>query len=144
MTTPPPSAPLPLSWPDIAWDFQGPWTAPGKVISVTDGDTFHALLNPGWHNLHRPPRGVRVLAAGGAAYDAPDNEDRHAKAAATARARLLLPPWTEVMVQSWALDDFGRTLASVLLPDGRDLAAVMTAYGHVKGTPWPGPIPKGL
>ncbi len=132
------------AFPDIVWEFQGPWRVPVKVLRVTDGDTFHAVINRGWHDTYRPPKGVRVLGVGGSPYDAPDNENPYGKKAATARARLLLPAGVEVMIESWALDDFGRTLASVTLPDGRDYAAVMTAYGHVKGSLWLDELPVTL
>lgn len=132
-------------FPDIDWEFRGPWVVPAKVTAVVDGDTFHTVINRGWHDTYRPPKGIRVLAAGGVKFDAPDTkDDPYGKKAATARARLLLPVGLEVVIASYALDDFGRTLAAVRLPDGRDYATVMTAYGHVKGTSWAYPIPESL
>lgn len=128
-------------FPDIEWTFKGPYRVPAKVLRVVDGDTFHAVLNRGWHDTYRPPKGLRVLLDGGGKYDAPDNEDPYAKNAARARARLLLPAGIEVMIASYELDDFGRTLCSVTLPDGRDLGTLMFTLGHAKGRPWQGPIP---
>jgi endonuclease YncB( thermonuclease family) len=116
--------------------YQGPWRVPGQVLRVVDGDTFIALLDVGWGIFHQPKKGVRVLADGGGAYDAPDRQTPEAMRAATVAARSLLPVGVEVLITSYRIaadvDAFGRTLASVRLPDGRDYAAVMTAAGHVK------------
>ena len=46
------------------------------------------------------------------------------------RARQLLPVGAEVVLLSHSLDKYGRALAEVTLPDGRDYADVMLAEGH--------------
>jgi endonuclease YncB( thermonuclease family) len=119
--------------------YAGPWKVPAVVERVIDGDTFKALIDVGWGIFHRPKKGIRVLAAGGDPFDTPERNDPAAYAAANAYARLLLPVGGEVLIASYRIttdvDDFGRTLAAVTLPDGRDYAAVMTAAGHVKAPP---------
>lgn len=112
-----------------------------NVISVHDGDTFDSMLDIGWGIVLRP-RGkkmtkaggggtIRVVAADGSPYDAPELTTIRGKTAA-AFAQTLVGPGTWVEVVSYGLDDFGRTLGAVTLPDGRDWAAVMTEAGYVK------------
>lgn len=115
------------------------WVASAKVVRVIDGDTFHAELDIGWGIMLRPRGGdngglgtVRVLMPGGGPFDAPDRETPYRQRLATEAAQRLLWPGIVVPIISHRLDDFGRTLASVSLPDGRDFGQVMTALGHVK------------
>lgn len=115
-----------------------PWVPRAEVVKVTDGDTFHSLLDIGWGLVLKPRRmpnpgfgTVRVIHADGTPYDAPESNTRRGKVAAD-DAQELAPPGTVVRVLSFHVDDFGRTLAAVTFPDGRDWAAVMTGLGHVK------------
>jgi len=108
-----------------------------------DGDTFLAdRLDLGWGNVIEPMSAekpgycaIRLLLPGGAKYDAPEvhGPDKARGDAATAYSLELMPVGTEVEVLSYGVDDFGRTLAALLLPGGRDLATLMVAAGHVKG-----------
>ena len=112
------------------------YTAHAVVLRVIDGDTFESELSVGWGLRIRPHREngagtVRLLLDGGLRYDAP--ETRSARGlAATDALRALLPVGLEVGLVSYGLDAFGRSLASVALPDGRDVGTLMVAGGHVK------------
>lgn len=103
------------------------WTVPATVLRIVDGDTFHAQLQLGWHLQHTPPKGVRVLGV-----DTPERNEPLRWRAATGFARELLPVGSTVTLLSHEIDDFGRTLATVTLADGRDYATVMRAAGHQK------------
>ncbi len=118
------------------------FNAVAEVIEVIDGDTFHANLDIGWGIMLRPRRArpgavrgigsVRVVAADGSAYDAPERGTVAGRDARTF-AQLLTSPGDRLRILSYDLDDFGRTLAAVTLPDGRDWAQTMTTAGFVKG-----------
>lgn len=116
--------------------------AVAEVIEVVDGDTFHANLDIGWGIMLRPRRpaapggvrgigSVRVLMPDGSPYDAPERGTPAGRDARTF-ARLLTSPGDRLRIASFDLDDFGRTLAAVTLPDGRDWAEAMTSAGFVK------------
>lgn len=98
--------------------------APALVAKVYDGDTVHLGFEFGGEvvrcrcrlagvdapELHRD--GDRAVAA------------RDALAALTANARLRA--WTS------GADKYGRPLVRLALPDGRDVAQVLLAAGHVR------------
>lgn len=115
------------------------WKAWATVGRHIDADTFVAdPLSLGWGvKLHpiKPTKpgqcAIRVLRPGGHDYDAPERGTILGKAA-TAYARLLIPVGCVLPLESYGFDNFGRTLASVTLLDGRDLAEAMTAAGHAK------------
>jgi len=103
------------------------WTVRATVVRVVDGDTFDAELDLGWgirivrgkHHLGR----IRVLN-----IDSPELNTPEGKIAKS-RAEKLLPVGTQVWVQSYELDNFGRCLAKVTFEDGRDFATEMTSLG---------------
>ena len=99
------------------------WVVHATVIRVIDADSFVADLDLGW-DLRLSPRTVRV-----ARIDAPELDTAAGKVARD-RARQLLPVGAEVVLLSHSLDKYGRALAEVTLPDGRDYADVMLAEGH--------------
>lgn len=112
------------------------WITVGRHI---DGDTLVAeVLSLGWGIHLRPlsptkpgPCAIRVLHPSAEPYDAPERGTTAGRAA-LAYVRTLLPVGNTVAIESYGFDDFGRTLASITLPDGRDLAHAMTAAGHTK------------
>lgn len=115
-----------------------PWRPRAEVVEVVDADTFHSNLDIGWGIVLKPrrrpnpgPGTVRVLHTDGSPYDAPETSTSLGRMA-RGFARALVAPGDVLFVVSFHLDDFGRTLGSVTLPDGRDWAAVMTAQGFVK------------
>lgn len=99
------------------------YTLPGVIDRVIDGDTVvvHVGILPG-KELH----GESVRVAG---INAP--ELRNAGGAA-ARDYLseLLPAGTEVLVIASREDKYGRLLARIVLPDGRDASDLMLSAGH--------------
>lgn len=115
------------------------WKAWATVGRHIDADTFVAdPLDLGWGvrfcpiSATKPGRcAIRVLLPGGLDYDAPERGTILGKAA-TACTRVLAPVGSILTIESFGFDDFGRTLASVTLPDGRDLAGALVAAGHVK------------
>ena len=110
------------------------WRCQGTVVKVRDGDTFLADLDLGWHHWqHAPTKGtgygvIRVLDLW-----CPELREPGGPQARDYATALLLTTLTVVELESHALDSFGRSLAKVTLPDGRDLATVMIEAGH--GTP---------
>lgn len=123
----------------IPWKPAKPWATPPQAPSTYswhDGDTFAADVDQGLrHHAH-----VRVRCAG---YNSPELEGSTLVAAqiATAYAASLAPLGSYVYLDSLAFepsdeeDSFGRMLAVVTLPDGRDLAGLMLAAGQ--GVPKP-------
>lgn len=107
-----------------------PWVE-GGATGWHDGDTFAADIDLGarvhWFG--------RVRCAG---YDAPEvtGPTKVAGLVAKAYASTLAPVGAVVYLNSLAfhgsagLDSFGRILAHVTLPDGRDLAAAMIEAGQ--------------
>jgi len=98
----------------------------GRVLWVIDGDTFQ-ISHAG------APEGEPVRARH---FDTPEKGDRaHCEAErvkarqATAFARSLLPRGSTVGLADFGRDRYGRLLARLTLPDGRDLAAVMIEAG---------------
>lgn len=94
------------------------WVVWATVTRWIDGDTFVADLDLGW-NVWRHDARVRLLD-----IDAPER-GRTGFAEARDAAETLCPVGTVVQLTSHRLDSFGRVLASVTLPDGRDLVSVL-------------------
>jgi len=102
------------------------------VLRVVDGDTLHVLdgerdvavrvLGLDCPESTRNPK-CRRLGAAACEDELPLGR------AATARARELLHPGDRVRLEGHRLDRYGRTLASVQLAEGRDLAAVLRSEG---------------
>lgn len=103
------------------------------VLDWHDGDTFHGDVDLGcrvhWHGS--------VRCAG---YNSPElfGATKAVGLTALAYVRTVAPAGTVVYLNSLAFsagaqseqDSFGRMLATVTLPDGSDLAAVMVDTGH--------------
>ncbi len=112
-----------------------------EVLGWVDGDTVDTRLDIGWGIVLVPrtgeknkgPARLRIVAADGGRFDTPEEDEDPIRAdAATDAATRLLPPGSRARIVSYGLDSFGRTLSAVELPGPRDMAAVMTAMGHVK------------
>lgn len=113
--------------------------AEGPVLRVTDGDTFvMEYLDLGWGiKLHPIDTGepghcsIRVTLPDGGWFDTPEKSDKVRWNLATNYAKTLLLVGSWVKIKSYGFSA-GRTLASVTLEDGRDLAATMLEAGHSK------------
>lgn len=96
------------------------WVVQARVVRWIDGDTLVVDIDLGWgtwrHDAH-----VRLLD-----IDTPERGES-GYGEAKVRALDLCPPGTVVKLTSRKLDSFGRTLASLTLSDGRDLAEVLRA-----------------
>lgn len=111
----------------------------GPVLRVTDGDTFVLeFIDQGWGDRKYPIDegepghcAIRLTLPNCMWYDAPEKTDKVRSKAATEYIKTLLPMGTWVEITSYGFSA-GRTLASVTLPDGRDLATLMIEAGHVK------------
>lgn len=110
----------------------------GTVRYVTDGDTVNvAVAKSQWIVAGK----LSLRAAG---IDTPEKSKINAKCAAevqkglaaTAYAKTLLPAGTVVRFYPRGKDKYFRIDATIILPDGRDYAAVMLAAGYAK--PWLG------
>lgn len=121
------------------------WVCWATIGWHRDADTFVAdPLDLGWGiKLHPESReepghcAIRVLFPGGVPWDAWETKgvNKAKGLAAAARARELLPVGAQVRVESHAIeryDNFGRTLGSVTLPGGWDLATLLDSEGHTK------------
>jgi endonuclease YncB( thermonuclease family) len=75
---------------------------------------------------------IRITLPEGVWYDAPEKVERKRYKAATDYLTSLLPVGIKVTLLSYGFFTLGRTLASVTLPDGRDVATLMIAAGHSK------------
>jgi endonuclease YncB( thermonuclease family) len=114
--------------------------ARGTVNRVTDGDTFVVdYLDVGWGNRVYPIDdkkpgfcSIRITLPEDQWYDAPEKKERLRYKAATDYLKTLLPEGIKVTLLSHGFFTLGRTLASVTLPDGRDVATLMIAAGHTK------------
>lgn len=93
------------------------WRVPGVTVAVHDGDTATFDLDLGWFLTYR--QHVRV-----AHINAPELATPAGKISAL-RVRQLLPVGTPVIIDSLGLDKYGRSLATITLPDGQDLGTIM-------------------
>lgn len=100
------------------------WTVPATVIRVHDGDTLTAQLDLGWKIIHYVT--VRV-----AHIDAPELSTPEGQAASDF-AKTLLLVGTNLVLTSHMLDKYGRSLASLELPSGKDFGVEMLAAGDAK------------
>ena len=116
--------------------------ATAHFIAVVDGDPVRTELDIGW-GIKIPPRlepnsglgTLRIVGRSGERYDAPERDTEAGQVAKRRLTTILTEafPSGTFEIVSHGLDERKvRTLASIQLPDGRDLAAVMIAEGHVK------------
>ena len=94
------------------------WTFPAVVDSVTDGDTVvcHVLWRPG-----EEAHGVNVRVEGINALELSQRFGAEAKTFAES----LVPLGTQVTLIARRREKYGRFLAYITLPDGRDFSAEM-------------------
>lgn len=102
------------------------WTVPAVVERIVDADTLLCRCDLGWRI--QLTCYVRLLG-----INAPEQATDDGRAA-TAFVADLVPPGTAVQVVSRRLlgqtDSYGRVLAAVTLPDGRDLSITVLDAGH--------------
>lgn len=91
-------------------------TRPVKVIAISDGDTFTVLEN-------NKQRRIRIDA-----IDAPEKGMPYAKASKKYLSALCFGKF--VTIKPIKTDRYGRTVARVRLPDGRDIATEMIRAGY--------------
>lgn len=106
------------------------------IVSWTDGDTAKLLIDLGFDTLHKAT--LRLHGC-----NAPESRSRSASEkarglAAKAQAALLAPPGTQVTLKSYKSgnEKYGRYLAEIYLPDGREVGAELVKGGFA--LPWDG------
>ncbi|HEX7994359.1 MAG TPA: thermonuclease family protein [Streptosporangiaceae bacterium] len=103
------------------------WTYPGIVRRVVDGDTLDLDLDLGFH-AHLMGR-CRLAAVNSPELPTPEG------VAAKVFVEGLCPPGCTVTFVSRQLDNYGRPLGTVQLPDGSYLAERLLEAGHAKPYP---------
>ncbi|WP_045221522.1 thermonuclease family protein [Desulfonatronum thioautotrophicum] len=94
------------------------WAWPGKVVSIQDGDTITVLT--------KDKQQVRIRLYG---IDAPEGGQAFGnRATQYVNAQLSNRPVIEIDVK--ATDRWGRTVAVVILPDGRNLNEELVRAGY--------------
>jgi endonuclease YncB( thermonuclease family) len=110
--------------PELAVAF-GPYRA--VIRHHVDGDTFDAFVSPG---LHQYVYATLRLAG----VDTPETnrrDSREAGLAALEFVRETMPVGSRVVLHTEKdPDSFGRFIARITLPDGRDLGGLILAAGH--------------
>lgn len=103
------------------------WTFPGEVDRVIDGDTIvcHVLWKP-----DEEGHGVSVRVDGINALELSQKFGSEAKS----RAIELLPQGIEITLVSRKREKYGRFLARIILPDGRDFGQEMLVSKASDGT----------
>ena len=87
-----------------------------KVIAVSDGDTFTVLIN-------KTATRIRVDA-----IDAPEKGMPYGKASKKFLSDLCFGK--NVTINVITIDRYGRTVASAILPDGKDISTEMIRAGY--------------
>lgn len=93
-----------------------PATITGKVVAIADGDTFTLLQNN---------RQIRIRID---AIDAPEKGMPYAKSSKKYLAALCFGK--SVTVKPVKTDRYGRTVARITLPDGKDVSTEMIRAGY--------------
>lgn len=115
------------------------WRYLATVKAIVDGDTMDLDLDLGFYT--RRLERIRLLGSAGG-VDTPelhsrDPAERVQANLARARVLALCPPGTQIEVRTEKADrrdGFGRYLAQVKLPDGRDLGDLL--LGEALATPY--------
>lgn len=101
-----------------------PYIRRATVVRWVDGDTVDVVVDCGFSIYSRQ----RLRVAG---IDTPERgQDGYSEA--TDYAESLAPADSEVTVITSKTGKFGRYLAQIVVPDGRDLAVAMLAENHAK------------
>lgn len=103
------------------------WAVPATVVRVVDADTLLLDLDLGWRITYR----ARCRLA---AVDAPELSTEAGQVAREFTVGLC-PPGAAVTFVSKQLDNYGRPLGTVRLPDGSYLAERLLEAGHAKPYP---------
>lgn len=101
-----------------------------KIVQWIDGDTLDVDVDLGFHIVLRER--VRVLGIDTPELHSPDPAKRAAAQVSRAMAISLCPVGMVQLIHTdkpYADDKYGRFLASITLPDGRDYATAMIQLG---------------
>lgn len=98
------------------------WVVPSTVRTVHDGDTLTLDADLGWTITYRVH--VRIAHINAPELGQPGGVE------ARDYLRGLLVSSVVVTLTSHSLDKYGRTLGTLTLADGRDVAVEMLASGH--------------
>lgn len=102
------------------------WEVPAQLVSIHDGDTITVVLDLGWRISYTSS--IRLYGINAPELSTPDG------VAARDYVRTLIAPGDQLTVVSHRLlgatEKYGRVLASVSIPGGRDLSTLMIDSGH--------------
>jgi endonuclease YncB( thermonuclease family) len=98
------------------------WTVPATVVRVIDGDTCVVACDLGWRISVATTVRIRGV-------NSPERETAEGRTA-LGFAATLLPAGLQVVLTSYQLDKYGRTVGDITLPDGSDYAQALLAAGH--------------
>lgn len=103
-----------------------------RIVEWRDGDTATIDVDLGFYLTFREV--VRVYGINAPETHTRDKAEKERGLAAKLFACSLAPPGSDVLIRSMKperpTEKFGRWLAVVTLPDGRDLGSMMIAAGH--------------
>lgn len=93
-------------------------TVAASVVSITDGDTFKALIGGNQTTIRL------------ACIDAPEKRQPYGKES-TEQLKILLPIGAKIWIEPVAIDRYGRTVAKVINGKSVNLAMVQNGYAMI-------------
>jgi endonuclease YncB( thermonuclease family) len=109
------------------------WRWRATILRVLDGDTVEVELDLGLGITVTPVPNVSLCHVRFLGYDAPELATDDGQRARAALGAILPPLQLEpVFVNSAALDEYGRILGTIDLPDGRSVIDEMVKLGWLR------------
>jgi endonuclease YncB( thermonuclease family) len=107
------------------------WAYRAVVKSITDGDTLRMMIDQGLNDYTYQP--IRIARIDAPELYTSDPVEREKGRAARAHLESICPPGTKCLIRTERdKESFARYIASLTLPDGRDVAEEMVLAGHAE------------